>query len=121
MQAHAALSLLGLHLPEIFGAAIVAAVGSAFALQALARDKDRWALIALGLLGAAASLRESVGGTPGFQAGRAVGLLLLALVVVPIFRMIARRPALKRKATVALACASLAALGFSLVQTVRTF
>lgn len=122
---HAVVSLtlgaLDLRLPEIVGAGIVVIAGAGYVLQVLARDNERWPLIALGALAVGESLRESVGGNVTFQAGRAVGLALLALVLVPIIRMIARRPALKRKATVVLGCLSLAALGFSLVQTVRTF
>jgi hypothetical protein len=116
-----AASVVALRIPELAGAALVAVIGGAFALQVLGRESARAPLLTLGLLAVAASLRESTGGTIGFEAGRGAGLLLLAVIAVPILRLIARRPALKAKATVALACASLAALGFSLVQSVRTF
>ncbi len=115
------LGALELRVPEIVGEAIVATVGVAFAFLVLARDRAQAPLIALGLLAIGESLRESTGGSLPFQAGRAVGLGLVAGVGAPILRMIARRPGLKREATVALACASLAAVGFSLVQTLRTF
>lgn len=120
--AHAAVALAGLRAPELGGALIVAGVGSAFVLQLLAGGTQKWPLGVLGLLGAGEALREHLGSMGlDFQAGRAVGLLALTALGLLLALALAPRPALKRRAVLAVGCATLAALGFSLVQTVRTF
>ncbi len=116
-----ALALFDVRVPATAAAALVTGVGAAFVLQILGSGKETWPLAVLGLMSLVETLYQGAGSTVGFQVGRGVGLLALAAVAVPIVRMVARRKSFNRKAKVALACASLAALGFSLVQTLRTF
>ena len=54
-----------------------------------------------------------------FEAGRLLSLLILLALAVPLIRLVSRRPALHRRAIIGACCLTLAALGFSLVQTLR--
>lgn len=117
----------GLELPELVGAALVVGVGAGSAIFVLLKDATKWPVVAMALasvgdgLRAGAALTAADAGLIEFHLGRAVGLAVLALGVAPIARIIGRRPRLRRRAVVAIGCAALAALGFSFVQTLRTF
>ncbi len=115
------LGLTGAALPEVLGAVLVAVAGAAYALEVLAKENDRFVLPMLAIVAAGAALRQTVGMSLSFEAGQAVGLAVVALVATPFLRIIARRPGLKKKVMVGTACVALMALGFSVVQSIRTF
>lgn len=120
---HAAVALVagGRGIPVWVGMAVLAAGGSAYALAVLMRGAERLPLVLLAIAAVGDGLRADVGRSPPFEGGRALAFVLLALVGVPVARMIGRRPVLKRRLVITLACVSLAALGFSLVQSVHGF
>jgi len=115
------LGLTGASVPEVPGALLVAIASAAFGLDVLAKGEARFVLPMLGVVSAGAALRQTVGMGLQFEAGQAVGLAVVALVAVPVLRIIARRPGLKKKAAAGLACLTLMAVGFSVVQGVRSF
>jgi hypothetical protein len=104
---------LGLRAP-LAGESLVAAVGIAIALALLARGADVWPAPAAFLLGAGVGLLDS-------RPQLLVGLGLLGALAVPSGRILRRRPRAHRAFAVALGCATLATLGFSLVQTIAGF
>ena len=106
--------------PALFTGIGAGLTGAGIALWVLARSPRALPVWSLGVL----ALVEGFSGgarTLGFQGGRLLALVGLAAVGVPIARIIGRRPALKRKLIVAVACLALAAFGFSLIQTARAF
>ncbi len=108
----AALAASQLAAPALPMAGIV--VGVIVAFGALMKGAERWAAFGLVVLSAAHGLAFAapIQSSLQFQLGRAGALVGLAVVAIPVLRIIARRPVLKRRLGVALVCAALAGFGF---------
>lgn len=116
-----ALGLAGVTVPLAAGVGVMLAGGAAYALGVLIRGAERAPLLTLAVAAAGDAMRGDEGRALSFQLGRAAAYAAVALVLVPVARMVGRRPVWKRRAVITIACAALAALGFSLVQSLHGF
>jgi hypothetical protein len=117
----AAIAAFGWSPSPLLPTALIAGVGTASTLALLARGKEQWPLVGLAVLSVGEGLSMPAGVTIGFHLGRLTTLLVLGSIAVLLNRILQARPALRRTTIAFGCCLTLAALGFSLIQTARAF